>query len=105
MQGFPAKGFVAPPPGQVWAPLVARADLLFDGLPPKVWPEERDEQPPLHLTVAWSHTPEPTEVSLTLHELGGGARVGRHHALWGEGAGWDAAIQGHLAGWVQGLAT
>ncbi|OGT94849.1 MAG: hypothetical protein A2083_06035 [Gemmatimonadetes bacterium GWC2_71_9] len=105
MQAIHIQSFVAAPPGQVWAALFARADLLFDGLPPKVWPEERDEQPPLHLTVAWSHTPEPTEVSLTLHELGGGTRVDLHHALWGEGAGWDAAIQGHFAGWLQGLAT
>lgn len=105
MQAIHIQSFVAAPPGQVWAALLSRADLLFDGLPPKAWPEERDEQPPFHLKIAWPHTPEPTEVSLTLHELGGGTRVDLRHALWGEGAGWDAAIQGHFAGWLQGLAA
>jgi hypothetical protein len=105
MQAIMIQSFVAAPPGQVWAALFAYADLLFDGLPPKAWPEERDEQPPFHLHVAWAHTPEPTDVSLTLHELGGGTRLDVRRAGWGEGPAWDEAIDGHFAGWLQGLAA
>ena len=74
MPAIHIQSFIAAPPGPVWAALVARPDLLFDGLPATAWPEWRDAQPPFHFQVAWPHTPEPTEVSLTLHELGRGTR-------------------------------
>jgi len=44
-------------------------------------------------------------VSVTLHEVGGGTRVDIRHEGWGEGPAWDVAIQGHFAGWLQGLAA
>src|SRR4029077_18601332 len=40
-----------------------------------------------------------------LHDLGEGTRVDVRHQGWGEGPAWDAAIQGHFAGWLQGLAA
>ncbi len=105
MQRIHIQSFIAAPPGQVWAALASRTDLLFHGLPAAAWPEGRDEQPPFHLKVAWPHTPEPTEVSLTLHELNGGTRLDLAHAGWGEGGAWDEPLHGHFAGWLQGLAV
>jgi hypothetical protein len=92
----------------VWAALHSRTDILFDGLPAEAWPEGGEEQAPLHLHVAWPFTDSlggPTDVSLTLHDAGGGVRVDVRHAGWGEGPAWDTAIQGHFAGWLQGLAA
>ncbi|MEK6769391.1 MAG: hypothetical protein AABY85_10450 [Gemmatimonadota bacterium] len=107
MPAIHIQSFVASPPGQVWAALTspAGAGVLLDGLPARGWPEPRDEQAPFHLHVAWPHTPEPTEVSVTLHELGGGTRIDLVHQGWGEGGGWEEQVQGHFAGWLQGLAA
>ncbi len=105
MQAIIIQSFIAAPPGTVWAALFAHPDLLFDGLPVTVWPAQREEQPPLHVRIAWPHTPEPTEVSITLHELGGGTRVDLRHTGWGEAGEWEEALQGHFAGWLQGLAA
>jgi uncharacterized protein YndB with AHSA1/START domain len=90
----------------VWAALVARQELLLDALPVKAWPPRKDEQAPFHFAVDWPATPEPTEIAVTLHEMGGGVRVDVRHAGWKEGAGaaWDRAIEGHFAGWLQGVA-
>jgi len=99
------QSFIAAPSGQVWAALLSRPDLLLDGLPATAWPERHDQQPPFHFHVTWPHTPEPTEVSLTLHELSGGTRVDLVHAGWGDGGVWEEPLHGHFAGWLQGLAA
>lgn len=107
MQAIVIQTFIAAPLTDVWAALLAEADLLFDGLPVRAWPPRREEQPPLHFVVDWPSTPEPTEVSVTLREMGGGVRLDVRHAGWKEGAGaaWDDAIQGHFAGWLHGVAA
>ncbi len=102
------QSFIAAPPAAVWAALFARQDLLFDGLPPDGWPEAREELAPLHVAIGWPWTEAaggPTRASLTLHEMGGGTRLDVRHEGWGEGPAWDAAIQGHFAGWLQGIAA
>ena len=106
MQALVIQTFVAAPPTEVWAALFAEAELLFDGLPVKAWPDRREEQPPFHLTAPWPGTPEPTRLAVTLHELGGGVRLDIRHEGWKEGAGaeWDRAIEGHFAGWLHGVA-
>ncbi len=108
MQAIVIQTFIAAPPGTIWAALLSRADVLFDGLPAPGWPARRDEQPPFHLKAAWPFTESAggaTDVAVTLHALGGGTRVDVRHEGWGEGPAWDAAIQGHFAGWLQGLAA
>lgn len=108
MQAIIVQSFIAAPADTVWAALRSRTDLLFDGLPAKAWPAGLEEQPPYHLTTPWPFTESigaATDLSVTLHDLGGGVRVDVRHAGWGEGAAWDTAIQGHFAGWLQGLAA
>jgi uncharacterized protein YndB with AHSA1/START domain len=108
MQAIVIQTFIAAPPGTIWAALLSRADVLLDGLPANAWPARRDEQPPFHFKAAWPFTESAggaTDVSVSLHELGGGTRVDVRHEGWGEGPAWDAAIQGHFAGWLQGLAA
>lgn len=107
-QAIIVQSFVAAPADAVWAALRSRTDVLFDGLPAEAWLEGGEEQPPFHLTSPWPFTQSagaPTEVAITLHEVGGGVRVDLRHAGWGEGPAWDAMIQGHFAGWLQGLAA
>jgi uncharacterized protein YndB with AHSA1/START domain len=107
VQSIIVQSFIAIPGADVWSALESRTDLLFDGLPAKAWPAG-DEQPPFHKTVAWPFTAaagSATQVSVTLHEVGGGTRVDIRHEGWGEGPAWDVAIQGHFAGWLQGLAA
>jgi len=102
------QSFIAAPADVVWAALRSRTDVLFDGLPAEAWPEGGEEQPPYHLTSPWPFTQSaggPTEVAITLHDVGGGVRVDVRHAGWGTGPKWDAMIQGHFAGWLQGLAA
>lgn len=100
--------FIAAPPGTIWAALQSRTDILFDGLPATTWPERQDEQPPFHFSTSWPFT-EPlggaTVVAVTLRALGGGTRVDVRHDGWGEGPAWESAVQGHFAGWLQGLAA
>lgn len=105
MQALILQSFVAAPPPTVWSALFGQARLLFDALPADSWPEPREEQPPLHLKCAWRWTPSPTEVTVTLHELGGGTRVDLRHNGWQEAGPWEAPLQGHFAGWLQGLAA
>lgn len=107
MPSIIVQSFITAPGQVVWDALFARTDLLFDGLPAGAWPAG-DEQPPFHTTVPWPFTEDaggPTEVSVTLHEVGGGTRVDIRHEGWGEGPAWDLAIQGHFAGWLHGLAS
>jgi hypothetical protein len=108
VQAIVLQSFIAAPAEKVWAALHSRTDLLFDGLPASDWPDGMSEQPPYHLTTPWPFTEAAggaTTVSVTLHDLGGGVRLDLRHAGWGEGAAWDTAIQGHFAGWLQGLAS
>ena len=108
MQAIILQSFVAAPVATVWKALRDRADLLFDGLPATAWPAGGESQEPVHFTAPWPFT-EPagraTEVSVTLHDMGGGTKVDLRHKGWGEGGAWDDAIQGHFAGWLQGLAA
>lgn len=107
MQSIIVQTFMAVPGADVWSALESRVDLLFDGLPADAWPPG-EEQPPFHKTVAWPFTEavgSGTSVSVTLHEVGGGTRVDIRHEGWGDGPAWDVAIQGHFAGWLQGLAS
>jgi len=108
VQAIVVQSFIAAPAETVWAALRSRTDVLFDGLPADSWPEGLEEQPPWHLTAPWPYTKSagaPTEVSVALHDAGGGVRVDVRHAGWGEGPAWDNMIQGHFAGWLQGLAA
>jgi len=108
MQAIVVQTFIAAPPETVWRGVFERSDVLFDGLPADGWPEETQRQPPVHAHAPWPWTREsggPTEVSLTLHELNGATRLDIRHQGWGEGPSWDAAIHGHFAGWLQGVAA
>ena len=105
MQAIVVQTFIAAPAATAWAALRDRTGLLFDGLPAKGWPSFDAAQEPVHFESAWPFTPAPTRVSITLHDVGGGVRVDVRHDGWGEGGAWDDAIQGHFAGWLQGLAA
>jgi len=108
MQAIVVQSFVAVPGARVWYALRERTDLLFDGLPADAWPAGGEMQEPVHFTAPWPFTQAAgaaTDVSVTLREMGGGTRIDVRHAGWGEGAAWDDAIQGHFAGWLQGLAA
>lgn len=96
------------PAERVWEALVGRADVVLDALPRAAWPEGLQTDPPRRLRVRWPHT-EPvgaaTQLEITLHDLAGGTRVDLAHAGWGEGPAWEEMMQGHFAGWLQGLAA
>lgn len=105
MQAIHIQTFIAAPPATVWAALLARAELLLDGLPPSDWPAEREAQAPVHLRCDWPWTPERTAVTLTLRDLGDATRLDVRHDGWpDEEPGWEAALQGHFTGWLHGLA-
>lgn len=94
--------FIAAPAEEVWAQLLSRADLVLDALPVHEWPREgREEQPPVHFAVPF---PIGT-VTFTLHDVGGGVRLDLRHDGWPETAESEAQVQGHFAGWLQGLAA
>lgn len=93
--------FIAAPAESVWEALTSHADLLLDALPVRAWPEERDEQPPRHLSVKF---PVGT-ARLTIHDVGGGVRLDVRHDGWPETPESEAQVQGHFAGWLQGLAA
>ena len=102
------QSFIAADAARVFAAVRERTDLLFDGLPAESWPAVDGVQEPYHFTSPWPFTQAaggPTKVSVTLHDMGGGVRVDVRHEGWGEGAAWDTMIQGHFAGWLQGLAA
>ena len=105
MQAIVVQTFIAAPAQRAWAALHERTDLLFDGLPATAWPAIENAQEPVHFESPWPFTPAPTRVGVTLHDVGGGVRVDVRHEGWGEGGQWDDAIQGHFAGWLQGLAA
>lgn len=108
MQAIVVQTFIEAPPEQVWRAVFERPDVLFDGLPADDWPAETERQEPVHAHAPWPWTESaggPTEVQLTLHTLNGATRLDVRHQGWGEGPAWDAAIQGHFAGWLQGVAA
>jgi len=94
--------FIAAPAEEVWAQLHASADIVLDALPVTAWPSEgREEQAPLHFAV-----PFPVgQVQVTLHDVGGGVRLDLRHDGWPETAAAETMVQGHFAGWLQGLAA
>jgi uncharacterized protein YndB with AHSA1/START domain len=105
VQAIVVQSFIAAPPATVWAALLARADLLFDGLPPAGWPAEREVQEPAHLRLPWPWTPAPTAVTLTLRPLGEATRLDVRHEGWPDAdPAWEAALHGHFTGWLHGLA-
>lgn len=108
MQAIVVQTFIEAPPEAVWRAVFERYDVLFDGLPADEWPIETERQEPVHAHAPWPWTEPaggPTEVSLTLHTLNGATRLDVRHQGWGEGPAWDQAIQGHFAGWLQGVAA
>lgn len=107
MQAIIVQTFVAAPPARVFSSLDEQAALLFDGLPATAWPQGED-QPPYYRKAPWPFTASAgsaTTVEVVLHDVGSGTRLDVRHAGWGEGPAWDEAIQGHFAGWLQGLAA
>lgn len=105
MQALIIQTFVAVPAPRLWEVLNERTDLLFDGLPATRWPDNASDQPPFYRSVTWPHTPEPTPLSLTIHELMGGVRLDLRHEGWREEhAAWEPVIHGHFSGWLHGLA-
>jgi uncharacterized protein YndB with AHSA1/START domain len=105
VQAIVIQTFIAAPPATVWAALLARADLLFDGLPPDGWPAEREAQEPVHLRCGWRWTPAPTAVTLTLRDLGDATRLEVRHEGWpDDDPAWEPMLHGHFTGWLHGLA-
>lgn len=108
MQAIVVQTFIAAPSRQVWDALFEKTDVLFDGLPATSWPAALERHVGFQAHTPWPFTEGAggtTEVSLQLHEFGGATRLDVRHQGWGEGPAWDAAIQGHFAGWLQGLAA
>jgi len=108
VQAIVVQTFIEAPPQQVWRAVFERSDVLFDGLPADEWPPETERQEPVHAHAPWPWTERaggPTEVQLTLQDMNGATRLDVRHQGWGEGPSWDAAIQGHFAGWLQGVAA
>ena len=93
---------------QVWHALLHRAEVVLDALPEPRWPDGCVVEEPLRLTAPWPHTVPlgaATEVAIELQEVGEGTVVDLTHTGLGEGPGWDEAIGGHFAGWLQALAA
>ncbi len=82
--------------------------MVLDALPAPRWPDGCSLDAPRRLVAPWPHT-EPlgaaTEVTVELHESGAGTVVDLAHAGLGEGPGWDEAIGGYFAAWLQALAS
>lgn len=99
------QSFITASPEDVWPVMIGRPDIVLDAMPQPVWPDARREQPPTRLVCQWPHTPEPTVVELVLSGLSVGTRVDLKHGGFGEGPDWEPVVQGHFAGWLQGLAA
>ena len=108
METIHIQSFVAAPPAAVWEQLVGRPDIVLDSLPVQAWPDQRQEAPPTRLRVRWPFasggTPT-TSVDISLTEVSGGTRIDLKHEGWHEEPGWQDAIAGHFAGWLQALAA
>ena len=108
METIHIQSFVSAPPDRVWAQLVGRPDIVLDALPVQAWPDQRLESAPTRLQVRWpfsSGGTATTSVIITLAEVSGGTRVDLKHEGWHEEPGWQDAIAGHFAGWLQSLAA
>lgn len=89
----------------VWRALLDRADIVLDALPVRAWPADgRTDEPPRHLTCEWPGVPG-TSVEIVMHDVGGGVRCDLRHGGWAETPEAETAVQGHFAGWLQGLAA
>lgn len=94
--------FIAAPAETVWRQLLERADIILDALPIHAWPDAGGEQqPPRFLAAPFPHG----VAKLTLHDVGGGVRVDLRHEGWQETPEAETLVQGHFAGWLQGLAA
>lgn len=108
METIHIQSFVAAPPAAVWERLMSRPDVVLDALPVQAWPDQREETVPTRLLVRWpfsSGGTTSTRVAITLTEVSGGTRVDLKHEGWHEEPGWQDAIAGHFAGWLQALAS
>ena len=108
MEAIRIQSFVAAEPAAVWRQLLCRPDVVLDALPVRAWPEQREERAPARLLVRWpfaSGSTTTTRVEISLAPLSGGTRVDLRHDGWQEEQGWQDAIAGHFAGWLQALAA
>ncbi len=108
METIHIQSFVSAPPAAVWAQLLGRPDVVLDALPVQAWPDQREENPPSRMMVRWpfsSGGTATTSVAISLTEVSGGTRVDLKHEGWHEEPGWQDAIAGHFAGWLQALAA
>jgi len=108
MEAIRIQSFVAAPAAAVWEQLLGRADVILDALPVPAWPDQREERAPSRLLVRWpfsSGGTETTTVEISLSQVSGGTRVDLRHEGWHEETGWQDAIAGHFAGWLQALAA
>jgi len=108
METIHIQSFVSAPPAAVWRQLLERPDIVLDSLPIQAWPAERQEAAPTRLQVRWpfsSGGTATTTVAISLAEVSGGTRIDLKHEGWHEEPGWQDAIAGHFAGWLQALAA
>lgn len=108
METIHIQSFVSAPPQAVWEQLLGRPDVVLDALPVQAWPDQREERAPSRLAVHWpfsSGGTATTAVTITLAEVSGGTRVDLKHEGWHEEPGWQDAIAGHFAGWLQAMAA
>ncbi len=108
METIRIQSFVAAPPAAVWERLLGRPDVVLDALPVQAWPDQREERPPSRLLVRWPFSSGGTSSSsleISLIQVSGGTRVDLRHDGWHEEPGWQDAIAGHFAGWLQALAA
>jgi hypothetical protein len=102
------QSFVAAEPAAVWQQLLARPEVVLDALPLRWWPEQREERAPTRLLVPWPIACDGTTITtveMVLVAIAGGTRVDLRHDGWREGPGWQDAMAGHFAGWLQALAA
>jgi hypothetical protein len=102
------QSFVAAEPAAVWRELLCRPDVVLDALPMRSWPSRREERAPSRLVVEWpvaSGGAAATRVEISLAPVSGGTRVNLRHEGWQEEPGWQDAIAGHFAGWLQAVAA
>jgi hypothetical protein len=102
------QSFVAAARAEVRHALLRRTEEVLDALPERRWPDGSAFVEPGRLVAPWPHTlplGSPTEVAIELQEVGDGTVVDLTHEGLGEGPGWDEAIAGYFAAWLQALAA
>lgn len=108
METIRIQSFISAPPDAVWERLMGRPDIVLDALPVQVWPDQREERAPSRLLVRWpfsSGGTATTSLEISLKPVSGGTRIDLRHEGWHEEPGWQDAISGHFAGWLQALAA